>query len=160
MNINHIEFDTSYMDMTALSDYYQQKDDIPAKYTTEKQRFYLDRAARLAMKSTMTHKHGCVIVKDNTIIGEGYNHHITHMCHRFSCHAEVDAINKVKRARVSFNETEMYVVRIGSHKFNHCLKYSKPCCDCQRAIEKYGIKRVYYSTNAEYDDIWNKMFNK
>jgi deoxycytidylate deaminase len=125
-------------------------DDIPPKATTDRQRFFLDRAARAAMKSTMTHKHGAIIVKNDDIIAEGHNHHFIHMCHKFSIHAEVDAMRKAKKIH-NLYECELYVVRIGPRSFDHCLKYSKPCCDCQKAILKHGIKKAYYSTNSEYD---------
>jgi deoxycytidylate deaminase len=121
------------------------RDDIPAKHTNEKQRYFLNRAARIAMKSTMTHKHGAVIVRGDEIIAEGFNHHFVHMYHRFSIHAEADAIYKVKR-HPNLPDCELYVVRIGPQ----CLKYSKPCADCRKCIEKHGIKKTYYSTN----DAW------
>jgi deoxycytidylate deaminase len=141
-----------------LSTYFASMDESEPKYTTDKQRFFLDKAARAAMKSSMGHKHGCVIVKDNTILAEGYNHFFTHMCHKFSIHAEVDAINKAKKKyKHLFTDVEMYVVRIGTEKFNHCLKYSKPCCDCQQAIMKSNIKRVYYSTNYEYETMLRQI---
>lgn len=155
-------WDMCHMELNELKElnkYYEGKDDMPAKSTTERQRYFLERAARLAMKSSMSHKHGCIIVKDGTIIAEGYNHHVTHMYHKFSIHAEIDAINKSRRGRnmIDTQGLEMYVVRIGSLKFNHCLKYSKPCDGCQIAIEKSGIKKVFYSTNAEYDEMWKKL---
>ena len=132
-------------------------DEVPAKATTEKQRYFLERAARLAMKSTMTHKHGCVLVLYGEIVSEGYNRITTHMFHSFSVHSEVVVLNKAKRLKHQLADAEMYVVRIASGKFDHCLKYSKPCLGCQRAILKSGVKKVYYSTNNEYEQIWKEM---
>jgi deoxycytidylate deaminase len=72
------------------------------------------------------------------------------MCHGFSIHAEVDALTKVKGRKNILSEAELYVARIG--KFNpaapstFCLKYSKPCRECSKAILKQGIRKVYYST--------------
>lgn len=138
--------------------FFDNKNDEPPKEMTERQRYFLDKASRLAMKSAMTHKHGCVIVYCGEIIAEGYNHFFTHMCHNYSIHAEVDAINKVKKLRYLLPECEMYVVRIGTKKFKHCLKYSKPCESCTAAINKHGIKKIYYSTNAEYERLWLQQF--
>lgn len=134
------------------------KDEMPAKSTTDKQRVFLERAARLAMKSTMTHQHGCVLVLNGEIIAEGFNHVSTHMYHRFSVHSEVDALQKAKRYRHQLADAEMYVVRIASGKFDHCLKYSKPCSGCQTAILKYGVKKVYYSTNDEFEQVWKTVY--
>lgn len=124
-------------------------DDECPKSCSDRQRYYLDYASRLARKSTMTHKHGAIIVIKDTIISTGYNQTFEHMCHRHSIHAEVDAISKVKSK--SLNEAELYVVRIGCKSMEFPLKYSKPCCDCQKVIEKYGVGKVFYSTNYEYD---------
>lgn len=120
-----------------------------AKITTERQRLFMDRAIRAASKSGMTHKHGCVIVIDDEIISEGYNHFFTKMCHKYSIHAEVDALNKARKKTRSKNvlaDAELYVVRVGR---DGCLKYSKPCEDCQCAIEKMGVKRIFYSCFAQ-----------
>lgn len=121
-------------------------DGVLPKASTERQRLYMARAARMALKSIMTHKHGCVLVAaDGMIVSEGYNHHKVHMSHKFSIHAEVDALHKAKkRLRKRLAECEMYVVRIGPGR----LKYSKPCLDCAQEIERHGIRRVYYSTET------------
>lgn len=134
--------------------FHDAKDDVPAKPTTEKQRYYLERAARMATKSTMTHQHGCVIVLNGEVVSEGYNRVATHMFHSYSVHSEVDALQKAKYAKHLLADAEMYVVRIAPSKFGHCLKYSRPCTECQMAIAKYGVKRVYYSTNYEYEEAW------
>lgn len=127
-------------------------EDILPKTSSERQDYFLKYAAKIAEKSIMEHKHGAIIVHENTIIATGYNYVYEHMCHNNSIHAEVDALMKVKsKGKNILGETEMYVVRIGSRRLQRPLKYSKPCCDCQKAIRKYGIPRVYYSTNDEYN---------
>jgi deoxycytidylate deaminase len=115
---------------------------------------FIDHAIKMAQKSTMEHKHGAVIVLHNEIIATGFNHRVDFMCHKYSIHAEVDALLKVKgRTKAFLDEAEMYVVRIGS--FQHTcpdffsVRYSKPCADCQKAIVKYGIRKVYYSINDD-----------
>jgi tRNA(Arg) A34 adenosine deaminase TadA len=123
-------------------------DDRPPKISTARQRVYLAKAARVALRSTMTHKHGCVIVhSDGTILYDGYNHHDLQLNHKFSIHAEIDALYKAKRQKQRLTDCEMYVVRIGSHRINAGLKYSKPCPGCATEIEKCGIRKVYYSVN-------------
>jgi deoxycytidylate deaminase len=103
----------------------------------------------------MTQKHGCVIVLDDEVLSVGHNYHTTHMFHSYSIHAEVDALRKLnkKKYKYLFCRMELYVVRIGSGRFINTLKYSKPCEGCQCAISKYGIQKVYYSTNWEYEEM-------
>lgn len=124
------------------------------KTCSGKRTFFLERAMQLALKSTcIQHRHGCVIVKDNEIIAEGYNHHVVHFQHKMSIHAEVDALSKLKYNRKIIPECEMYVVRIGTDRMGNPLKYSRPCMDCSRAIEKAGVRRVYYSSNEEFEQL-------
>lgn len=127
-------------------------DDTSPKNTTERQEYFMQAAAKMAHKSTMGHQHGAVIVLDNLIISTGFNYVYEHMCHMNSIHAEVDALLKVKGIKKSqLTEAEMYVVRIGPKTLSEQLKYSKPCCSCQKAIAKYGIRKVYYSTSLAYN---------
>lgn len=105
-----------------------------------------DRAAQVAQKSTMLHRHGAIIVRDGEIVSEGYNHHIHYMEHAFSIHAEVDALSKIKhKGRKFLDECTLIVVRIGTKGMGYPLKDSKPCENCQRAIKNHGIRRVFYS---------------
>lgn len=101
-----------------------------------------DRAIKLAGKSCMVHKHGCVITKGSNIIGEGYNRAIQHMEHAFSLHSEVVALSSVRnRSKGFLDDAVMIVVRLGPDG----LKLSNPCARCRRAIEKSGIRKVFYS---------------
>jgi deoxycytidylate deaminase len=101
----------------------------------------------------MTHRHGCVIVDriSGNIVASGFNYHNSHLFHRFSIHAEVDALMKIKKS-VDMSGYDMYVVRLGPSKFyepkNLELKFSRPCEACTRAILKSNIGRVYYSITS------------
>jgi deoxycytidylate deaminase len=129
----------------------------PAKACTGDQQSFVMRATQLALKSPSTdHRHGCVIVKDGRIVSEGYNHKWTHFRHAYSIHAEVHALSRLKKKRHVMPSCEMYVVRIGSDRMGNPLKFSKPCPDCTRAIEKAGIRRIYYSLTDDVScDIYN-----
>lgn len=121
----------------------------------DRQEFFLKRAADLAARSNVVHhRHGCVIVLNDDIIGEGFNYHTEHMEHQFTIHAEVAALMQFpgKKKKI-LSECELYVVRIGTNGMGCPLKYSKPCVNCTRAILKAGVKRVYFSTNTEFDDM-------
>ena len=148
--------------------------DISRKHDIQQEKF-LKRCAYLASKSALTQKHGCVIVRRNEIISCGYNFKIKdrkyisakergsttssyispvhfndtsntdHYGCGFSVHAEISTIKKVKNMDLS--NCEMYVVRLGPYSN---LKYSHPCKICSEYIEKFRIKKVYYSVNCEF----------
>jgi deoxycytidylate deaminase len=114
--------------------------------TTLQQEAFLRRAAAIAMKSPhKQHRHGCVIVRGDEIVSEGFNHNFVHLYHKHSIHAEVDALNKTKHNRGFLKQCDMYVVRIGTVSQGYPLKLSKPCQDCTKAILRSGIRRVFYS---------------
>ena len=102
---------------------------------------------------------GCVIVKNDTIIGIGYNgmpsgwdntceYEVYEEDHHSKpklvtkpevLHAETNAIAKVAR---STNSTE------GADMFVTCA----PCLDCAKLIHQSGIKRVFYGHTYRCDD--------
>jgi len=110
---------------------------------------YLQLAANVAKKSTMTQKHGCVIVYKKEIIATGYN--TMPVAFQESLHAEIDAIKKLKHRQYLLKDCELYIVRIAPDSLNNVLKYSKPCPNCTKVINFNKIRKVYYSTNFEYD---------
>jgi len=140
------------------SKYFECNDDCNVKKSNEKQKQYLNIAAKIASKSPVyTHKHGAIIVYKDKIISSGYNYYIKD----FSMHAEVSAISKIKRKYKSIlNECDIYVVRIGPKSLDNPLKYSRPCPNCQYTIIKNNIKNAYYSTSYEYDIIRSTIHNK
>lgn len=112
------------------------------------------------MKSVMNHKHGAIIVHKKKIIATGFNYILKQYYHEFSIHAEISAINSLKgsqQLKTILPECELYVVRIGPNEYHETLKYSKPCCKCQKVINKFGIRKAYYSTNYEYDKLTNDI---
>jgi len=84
---------------------------------------------------------GCVIVKDNTIIGIGYNgmpSGWTNECEDEDntskpevLHAETNAIAKVAKSTNSTDGATMFVTHA-------------PCLDCAKLIYQSGINSVYY----------------
>ena len=125
---------------------YTNVDNDIAKFKNE---YFLRMAADVARKSSMLHKHGCVIVHKKRIIASGYNT----MPDMFSnsLHAEMNALNKLKNKPNILRESDMYIVRIGTNSHNNVLKYSKPCEECRKRIIENKVRKVYYSTNYEYD---------
>jgi len=84
---------------------------------------------------------GCVIVKDNTIIGIGYNgmpSGWTNECEDENnkskaevLHAETNAIAKVAKSTNSTDGATIFVTHA-------------PCLDCAKLIYQSGINSVYY----------------
>jgi deoxycytidylate deaminase len=114
-----------------------------------KNSIYFDMASKVAKKSTMNQKHGCVIVYKNKVISTACNTKIP--AHKESIHAEVSAIIKLKNKRMQsvLPECELYVVRIGKSSMEYPLKYSKPCINCENYIKLNRIRAAYYSVNDE-----------
>lgn len=130
------------------SDYFQNFDTDVPKNMNDKQSYYLEIAAKVAMKSEMNHKHGAILVHKKQVIASGYNYY----CGDHSIHAEIAVISQIKgKMKKCLPDCELYVVRIGPNKFHDHLKYSRPCCNCQNYITKKFIKKTYYSTNYQYD---------
>lgn len=107
---------------------------------------YLNKAAQLAARSNISQRHGCLIVDSHTgeVLSSGYNHVCTRMCHKFSMHAECDALRKIKKD-IDLANAEMYVVRIGPESLGNPLRMSQPCEGCARLIQKANVGRVFYS---------------
>ena len=104
-------------------------------------------------------KVGCVIVKNDTIIGIGYNGMPSgwdNVCEyevyeedlsskprlvtkSEVLHAETNALAKVARSTNSTEDADMFVT---------CA----PCLDCAKLIHQSGIKRVFYNHTYRSDD--------
>jgi deoxycytidylate deaminase len=155
INIEKLKIELRKLNRSLLtSDYFQFFDDVCPKNMSLKQNYYLRIAAEVAMNSEMNHKHGAVLVHKKNIIAVGYNYYLA----SFSIHAEVAAISQLKgRDKDVLSECELYVVRIGPQKYDNALKYSKPCLNCQNYITKKSIKKTYYSTNYEFDNLHKCM---
>lgn len=87
-------------------------------------------------------KVGCLVVKDKTIIADGFNGSPTgfpNPCEdengdtiKWVLHAEANAITKLSKNTVSSDGSTMYITL-------------SPCYDCAKLIIQSGIKRVVFS---------------
>ena len=103
-----------------------------------------------------TNRHIAIIVKGNKILaaamnqfgsrsfGSGYTYN--------TIHAEVNVIKKLGDIK-KLNGTTMYVFRTGKGLNEASICHSKPCCICEKLLEKcmreYGLRRVFYSVNPD-----------
>ena len=102
-------------------------------------------------------KVGCVVVKDNTIIGIGYNGmpsgwtnecedvYINHAGEKILktkpevMHAESNALAKISRSTNSSEDASLFVTHA-------------PCIDCAKMIQQAGINSVYYRNTYRSTD--------
>lgn len=86
---------------------------------------------------------GAVVVKDDKIIGKGYNNRQSKRL--VTGHAEIMAINNAAK-------------KLGDWRLDDCVLYVtlKPCRMCEEVIKNSRIKKVYYlleSTTNSYQHI-------
>jgi deoxycytidylate deaminase len=101
-----------------------------------------------ALKSTMNHKHGCIIMYRNKIISTGYNYFKGRLSNnysddyipnKYSIHAEKDAILKIKDKSVLKN-CKIYVIRLKNPRSKSIITENGVMCDmCNHLIKKYGL---------------------
>jgi len=119
-----------------------------------------------ALNSPIKFKHAALIVKgekdSRRIVAKGYNRYIPDlMSHDHSIHAEIAALEdfmdnrvnirlpKHKRIAQSKNIMKkstyyMFVIRLGKQNVSK-TGYSKPCHKCQKELEKWNIREIYYT---------------
>lgn len=122
---------------------------MPSQYKLDAA--YMDIALRWAKMSVAKRKQvGCIIVKDNQIISDGYNGTPTgfdnncefesrygYETKREVLHAESNAITKLAKSPHSSLGATMYITL-------------SPCFDCAKLIIQSGVVRVVYG--EEYTD--------
>ena len=142
-----------------MSNYFEYFDEEIVSTLKLHQKYYFEIAANIAKNSNMFQKHGAVIVYKKNIIASGYNSYSYNSRTNFSMHAEIVAINNVIKnyGKDVLQESKLYIVRIAPEsKSKNLLKYSKPCLNCQKYINKFNIKKTYYSTNYDYDKVTSR----
>ena len=98
-------------------------------------------------------KVGCIIVKDNRIIAQGYNGFLPGCPHQSivrnnheqaTVHAEINAICDCANRGVSVKNASIYI----SHY---------PCINCCKAILASGITKIYYIEDYKNDPIVKQL---
>lgn len=94
-------------------------------------------------------KVGCVIIKDNMIISDGYNGTPTgfeNVCEdengntkQFVLHAEANALTKLAKSTNSSTNATLYVTM-------------SPCYECSKLIIQTGIKKVIFKEKYRIED--------
>lgn len=118
---------------------------------SKKDRSYLSVARYMATKSKSRNTHGALVVKGGRVLGSGFNkdrNHPTivspeHIKTECSFHAEEVAIKEAGENNV--RGAVIYVARVNRQGQD---RDSKPCSRCSNLIEKVGIKKVIYTSEA------------
>lgn len=108
---------------------------------SKKNKKYLDLACKLARQSECSIKHGAVLVKGGSVVAVGFNKPRNNSVTGggfYTTHAEIDCINQAGKTLGA----TLYVARINSRG---APMFSRPCENCMKAIQKAGIRKVYYT---------------
>lgn len=140
--INPYYFDNREYDLGFLNQYIEKENKRPSW-----EEYFMGIAQMLSSRSTCDRLHvGCVLVKDNHMIAEGYNGSISgaahcddvgHLMYEGGCkrtiHAEKNAINMCAKLGISTQGATAYVTHY-------------PCPDCMRELNQAGVKKVIYGS--------------
>ena len=112
---------------------------------------WIKKCINLALRSNLTHKHGCIVVKDDMIVSSGFNYRSCDKSYYngstrvngrtrvnnnhnnnigkpqkcvYSTHAEMAAIKGAKKKNLC--DSDMYIVRIGPQCCNHHFSKRPP----------------------------------
>lgn len=92
---------------------------------------------------------GCLIIKDNRIIAQGYNGFLSGCPHESiirdnhemcTIHAEMNALCDCAKRGVQCNNAEVYITHY-------------PCINCMKALLACGIKKIYYINDYNNDEL-------
>lgn len=100
----------------------------------------------------LTSHHAAVIVSGGRVQSVGINKHkkngfIKSFQHHDFCntHAECDAVLKARR-KIDLRNAKIYVARL---RKDGQIGNSKPCEMCALVLQRYGIRRVYYTISDD-----------
>jgi dCMP deaminase len=99
---------------------------------------------------------GCLLIKDNRIISQGYNGFLPGCPHKSilrdnheqaTIHAEQNALCDCSKRGVSSNDCIAYITHY-------------PCLICTRLLIASGIKKIYYINDYKNDDLVEYFLNQ
>ena len=104
-------------------------------------------------------KHAALLTIKSRVLATGVNQYKTHpMMARYckhpeavSLHAEIDCLTKALRRYGTelVRHSSLYVARVTK---DGSLANSQPCVGCQRAIDAFQVKTVYYTTKEGWNE--------
>ena len=114
---------------------------------------YFKEIAKLCATRSPCHRLqvGCLIVKDNRIISQGYNGFLAGCPHvsvirdnheMMTIHAEINALCDCAKRGVQCEDATAYITHY-------------PCINCIKSLLASGIKKVYYINDYKNDELVN-----
>ena len=109
-----------------------------------------DKCVRKALTSDVKKsKHLAIAFRRNgSLISSATNQLILGNPNQFSIHAEISLINKLHKikAKERFGNITILVMRFSKQ---HGWRLSRPCPNCKRILEKYGVDTILFTVNNE-----------
>src|SRR5262245_2190977 len=106
----------------------------------------IEEAIKIAKRSPMLrYQTGCVLVKNNEIISNGWSHKGTNLGSLYSMHAELHALARGRH--LDLRGAEAWIATISKKSGN--LTSGKPCIRCIIALKSTGIENVYFTTKND-----------
>lgn len=109
-----------------------------------------DECVRKALTSDVKKsKHLAIAFRRNgSLISSATNQLVLGNPKQFSIHAEISLINKLRKikAKERFGNITILVMRFSKR---HGWKLSRPCPNCQRILEKYGVNTILFTVDNE-----------
>jgi deoxycytidylate deaminase len=114
----------------------------------------LERVANARVAAAVVHR-GCIVsIETNQFKSHPFQALYSRNEESVYWHAETNAIHSALRklSNRQLSQSALYVCRLDQSN-NRCL--AKPCEGCMKAIRRYKIKRVFYTTsyNIELDKV-------
>lgn len=126
----------------------------------------IDILTKMAEANPSNFKLACAITWRKSILAFGMNSYKTDPFQakfankesKIYKHAEIDAIKRVKNryGEDIFPECTLYIIRLRKpHKKSkeYIRGMARPCSGCMKAIQKYKIKKVVYTTDYWIEEI-------
>ena len=107
-------------------------------------------ALKHAHKSVGKNIHVSLLVIRNKVISFGYNNYLkTHpkgpIDRFYFLHSELDCIRKFNFRENNIKRATLYNFRFARNNLSNLL-LSKPCIECMKLCEAFGIRKIYYSS--------------
>ena len=112
--------------------------------------YFKDIVLCTAKRSSCNRLHvGCILVKDNRIISQGYNGFLSGHPHTSivendheisTIHAEQNAVIDCAKRGVSCNNSTAYITHF-------------PCINCIKMLVQAGVKEIYYINDYKNDEL-------
>ena len=103
----------------------------------------IEKLKKIAQKSPVNNRHSAVLFKNDNFYNFSYN---TFVKQDTTVHAEINAIKTFYERKVK--GLHILVIRINK---SGIIRYSRPCSECIKKLQKLGIQKIYYSN--EYGNI-------